>query len=158
MNYRGEPAFPIIPQPMALAADALSRPSRKPPVPSNLVDKPRRRQQQQRSVFFNEDIFSRVLGGPLLIVHFALYCVVPVIYLAYFSPFSHFRPGTFSQTMRLVLLCLTQCLTAVLAVSWDGRLGVRKELTTILYVTAAVFVVGGLKTLVDGLTAQRGHG
>ncbi|PSR76329.1 hypothetical protein BD289DRAFT_456995 [Coniella lustricola] len=177
MSFQSEPIFPIIPPPMALAADALlsgtSRRARSPvppamasmasmatmattPTTAPAADHQPRR--QSRSTLFNEDIFSRLLSGPLLIVHFALYCAVPVYYLVYWSPFSHFDAGAFNQLVRWALLGLTQYLTAILMVSWSGRHQVRRELVAGSVISTTVLLLAGLKSWIEQTALDKGQG
>lgn len=177
MTSTAEPAFPIIPQPLALAVDTLSRPFglRRSPTPSRAVtmscsttDKShssnKSRQARaaaaadRRRSLFHEDVFSRLLGGPLSIFHFAFYCAVPLYYLAHYSPFSRFEagPGPANQVVRWALLLLTQYLTVMLAVSWFGRYTVRKEVTALVFMATSVTLVAALKVMMDGLVVSRG--
>lgn len=143
---------------MALAADALlSSTSRRSPVPANMADTTKRR-RQSRSALFNEDIFSRLLSGPLLIVHFAMYCAVPVYYLIHWSPFSHFESGTFNQVMRWALLCLTQYLTAILMVSWNGRHKIRREVVAGSVISTTILLLAGLKSWMGQTALDMGRG
>lgn len=146
MNSQTTTIFPIIPQPMALAANTLAGPTS----PDKLVLKP-------RHWLYHEDVFSRLLSGPFVIIHYAMYCFVPVVYLVNYSPFSHFEPGTLNQTIRWTLLFLTQCFTAVLTVAWFGQhYKVRKELIAFLFMGSAVLVAAGLKHVVEDMAASKG--
>lgn len=139
---------------MALAADALSGPLKRAPTPSDRVSCDKSRTQPRRP-FFHEDVFSRILGGPLVILHFALYCAVPVYYLVHYSPFSHFEDGTANQSVRWILSFLTQYLTAVLVVSWSGHYEVRRDVAACLLMGIAVFVVAGLRSLVEDTAGSK---
>lgn len=160
MSPPADTVFPIIPQPMALAANTLTGSSRRPnaaSAPSRSVSTDKLDVLKPRHWLFHEDVFSRLLSGPLIIVHFALYCAVPVYYIVHYSPFSHFEPGALNQTIRWTLLFLTQCFTAVLAVAWLGKhYPVRKELIAFLFMGTAVFLVAGLKQLVEDTAASKG--
>lgn len=151
MNSQTTTIFPIIPQPMALAANTLAGPAASSP--DKLTLKP-------RHWLYHEDVFSRLLSGPFIIIHYAMYCFVPVVYLVHYSPFSShtFASGTLNQLIRLVLLVLTQCFTAVLTVAWFGgqHYKVRKELLAFLFMGSAVFVAAGLKHVVEDLAASKG--
>lgn len=157
-------AFPIIPQPMALAATTLAGSARRANTPicssngnSHSVSTDKLVVLKPRSWLFHEDVFSRLLSGPLIIVHFALYCAVPVYYLVHYSPFSHFAPGTLNQTIRWTLLFLTQCFTAILAVAWLGKhYQVRRELLAFLSMGTAVFLLAGLKHVLEDMAASKG--
>lgn len=158
MTSQAESIFPIIPQPMVLAVDTLSRPLRRAPTPSGSVgmscDKSK---ADPRLSLFHEDVFSRLLSGPLVIFHFAFYCAVPVYYLAHFSPFSHFEGGgQFNQVIRWALLLLTQYLTAILTVSWFGRYMVRKEVTALVLMLTTMALVAGLKMFMEEIVVSKG--
>lgn len=159
MSSPADTVFPIIPQPMALAANTLTGSARRANPPSHAVSVSTDKLHvlKPRHWLFHEDVFSRLLSGPLIIVHFALYCAVPVYYLVHYSPFSHFEPGALNQTIRWTLLFLTQCFTAVLAVAWLGKhYRVRKELIAFLGMGTAVFLVAGLKHVVEDMAASKG--
>lgn len=157
-------AFPIIPQPMALAANTLAGSARRSNTPicsgsnsSHSVSTDKLVVLKPRHWLFHEDVFSRLLSGPLIIAHFALYCAVPVYYLVHYSPFSHFEPGTLNQTIRWTLLFLTQCFTAVLAVAWLGKqYQVHRELLAFLSMGTAVFLLAGLKHVAEDMAASKG--
>ncbi|KAJ4387431.1 hypothetical protein N0V93_008023 [Gnomoniopsis smithogilvyi] len=170
MNSPVDTAFPLIPQPMALAANTLTGSARRANAPTCSSSSTTTTTSSGRSVstdklivlkprhwLFHEDVFSRLLSGPLIIVHFALYCAVPVYYLVHYSPFSHFEPGTLNQTIRWTLLFLTQCFTAVLAVAGLGKqYRVGKELIAFLSMGTAVFLLAGLKHVVEDMAAPKG--
>lgn len=121
-------------------------------MPTNLVDKSRTAAStapHQPSKIFHEDVFSRLLGGPLFIVHFALYGFVPIYYLMHFSPFSHFEPGALNQIMRWTLFLGTMYVTAVLVVICFGRYQVRKDVAALLSTSTAVFLLAGMKTWLE---------
>lgn len=149
MDSARDPVFPLIRPPMALAAESFTN-TRRSPAPSTRVDKSRTASAtpHQPSKIFHEDIFSRLLGGPLLIVHFALYGLVPIYYLTHYSPFSNFEPGALNQIMRWTLFLGTMYVTAVLVVTCFGRYQVRKDVA-FLSTGAAVFLLAGTKTWLE---------
>lgn len=155
MDSATDAVFPIIRPPMALAAETFSSPTpRRSPVPSVRVEKSRA--PHQPSKIFHEDVFSRILGGPLLIVHFALYGVVPIYYLIHYSPFSSPESGAVNHMMRWTLFLLTMYVTAVLVVSWFGRYEVRKEVAGFLSMGVVVFLLAGVKTWVAARDGSAG--
>lgn len=146
MNSRVETIFPIMSQPMALAANSLAGPAST----DKLVLQP-------RHWLYHEDVFSRLLSGPFIVIHYLMYAAVPLFYLAYYSPFSSFPPGTLHQTIRWSLLFLTQCFTALLTVAWFGEhYKVRKELYAFLFMGSAVFLAVGLQQIMDHMVASKG--
>lgn len=142
---------------MALAADSFAS-ARRSPAPPARVDKSRAASTapHQPSKIFHEDIFSKLLGGPLLIVHFALYGLVPIQYLIHYSPFSHFQPGALNQIMRWTLFMGTMYVTAVLVVTCFGRYQLRKDVAAFLVTGAAVFVMAGIKTWLEAKDVSAG--
>lgn len=142
---------------MALAADSFTN-ARRSPAPSNRVDKSRTASAtpHQPSKIFHEDIFSKLLGGPLLVVHFALYGLVPIYYLIHYSPFSNFEPGALNQIMKWTLFLGTMYVTAVLVVICFGRYQVRKDVAAFLATGAAVFVLAGMKTWLEAKDVSAG--
>lgn len=152
MDAARDPVFPIIRPPMALAAESFTS-ARRSPAPSTRVEKsrtaPSSATPHQPSKIFHEDIFSRLLGGPLFIVHFALYGLVPIYYLMHYSPFSNFESGALNQIMRWTLFLGTMYTTAVLVVTCFGRYQVRKDVVAFLSTGAAVFLLAGMKTWLE---------
>lgn len=147
MTSQVDTLFPIIPQPMALAVNTLAGASGSST--DKLALKP-------RHWLYHEDVFFRLLSGPLIILHYAMYCFVPVFYLINYSPFSSFEPGTLNQTIRWTLLFFTQCFTAVLAVAWFGKhYKVRKELLAFLFMGSAIFVAAGFKHALEDMAASK---
>lgn len=139
---------------MALVMDTLSGPlgmASTPPGPVS-CDKAR---SEPRKPFFHEDSFSRLLGGPLVVLHFALYGAVPTYYLVHYSPFSNFGAGRLDQVIRWALFFLTQYLTAILVVSWLGQYRVRKETLGFVFVVSAVTLLAGLKHWVEDMSARQ---
>lgn len=158
MDSARDPVFPIICPPMALAAESFSN-ARKSPAPATRVDKsrtPPSATPHQPSKIFHEDVFSRLLGGPLLIVHFALYGFVPIYYLVHYSPFSHPEPGALNQIMRWTLCLGTMYVTAVLVVTWFGHYQVRKDVVACLSTGVAVFLLAGMKTWLEAKDTSAG--
>lgn len=148
MDSARDPVFPLIQPPMALAAESFTN-TRRSPVPSTRADKQRTAVPPQPSQFFHEDVFSRLLGGPFMIVHFALYGIIPIYYILHYSPFSNFEPGALNQIMRWTLFLATMYVTAVLVVTCFGRYQVRKDVAAFLSTAAAIFVVAGMKTWLE---------
>lgn len=152
MTSQAESIFPIIPQPIVLAVDTLSRPFRRTPTPSGPMSCDKTSPDPRLSLF-HEDVFSRLLSGPLVIFHFAFYCAVPVYYLVHFSPFAAFEG---SQLNQAILLFLTQYLTAILVVSWFGRYTGRKVVTACVFMVTTMALVAGMKMFMDDLVASKG--
>lgn len=150
MGPATEPIFPVIPQPMALVMDTLSGPLRMSPTPSGSKSCSKARSEPEKP-FFHEDSFSKLLSGPLVILHFALYGAVPIYYLVCYSPFSNFEAGQLNQIIRWALLLLTQYLTAILVVSWLGQYKVRKEVLGFACMVTAVTLLAGLKHWVEDI-------
>lgn len=153
MDSRIPPTFPIIRPPMSLAATATSLAGSTSRAALTSTDK---LVLQPRHWLYHEDVFSRILSGPFVIIHYAMYCFVPVVYLVKYSPFTNFEPGTSNQIIRWALLFLTQCFTAVLAVACFGKhYKVRKELIAFVFMGSAVFLVAGLKHVVEYMAASQ---
>lgn len=142
---------------MALAVDTLSRPLlRRAPTPSARSKSCDKSSADPRLSLFHEDVFSRILSGPLVIFHFAFYCAVPVYYLVHYSPFGGLEGSQLGHAIRWTLLFLTQYLTAMLAVSWFGRYTVRKEVTACVFMATAMAMVAGLKIFTEETIGPRG--
>lgn len=129
---------------MALAADTITKRS---PTISTSYDN--NQHQPVHKSLFNEDIFSQLLGGPLLFVHFAFYAAVPIYYLAHYSPFSHLDALVIHPAVKWALLFITEYVTAIFIVSWSGSYKVRKEVAAFLYMGTAMVLMAGVKNWVE---------